>query len=168
MVFHFKHPASGSPSALLRRAAFSGLGLPARRKKRSENHSQGHVHGCWASSLPGFRNDHRMSTDPPKCILDSGEEQEPQQSQQPPASGVFQAPCCHYSSAECTRKPFARNGQRNGRFEMQAWKISVSWIISAILPGTLNHHWKNHPHQSRMGQEDVQQVILWNSMLVLI
>jgi len=40
--------------------------------------------------------------------------------------------------------------------EMQAWKIYVSWITSGILPGTLNHHQKNHLHQSRMGQEDVQ------------
>ena len=39
---------------------------------------------------------------------------------------------------------------------MQAWKIYVSWITSGILPGTLNHHRKNHLHESRMGQEDVQ------------
>ena len=37
IVFHFKHPASGSPFSLLHWAAFSGQGLPGRRTKRGVN-----------------------------------------------------------------------------------------------------------------------------------
>lgn len=68
-------------------------------------------------------------------------------------SGVFQGPFCHYSNAECAQKALAHNGQGNASTEDLSI-MDYFWNTSRHLESPLEK--KNHLHQSRRGQEDVQ------------